>query len=137
MADELVFLYADGFNNQKENTAPPLEYGVKWLEGVGIQNGPPPPTQKKSFSTASQHEIDPENGFLYPFRFIILFPLLALLAVAWWKIERKFVPRRLKSGYFTNKKQPFLDGTPETVISHSSSYDSLEFLPLKKNYGSL
>jgi hypothetical protein len=42
LADELMFKYADGFVNSKEESKQ-VGYPTWWLEKVGYEDGPPPP----------------------------------------------------------------------------------------------
>jgi dipeptidase len=118
LADELVFLYADGFDNQKWD-GPPIGYSTDWLEAVGYQNGPPPPHSNPSTT--------PHHTTLDKYITIFILCLLALIMLLLFIIPNQ--KGNLLLGHPKPKDRIKSPATPATATSESSAllsrYDSL------------
>lgn len=144
LADKLVFLYADGYDNQRED-APELGYSTEWLEAVGFQNGPPPPPPPlhslPSSATATSHQNttshNNNNSYHFIMNNLVLLLFMTISFVAWKFYKDSTTTTSMRVRYPNKMKiknlTTSIEGTPETT---RSSYDSLPTL-LDRRYGSL
>ncbi|CAB9519775.1 Peptidase family C69 [Seminavis robusta] len=130
LADTLVFLYADGYDNQQEFKAPALGYPTEWLERVGYQNGPPPPPPP----TSQNHD---DNTLPFGVVTTILFLVVVVAVLCKWR--NTFQHHYHKNEHKKHHQHHHHTQTPETI--RSDSMDSMDrFVPLgdkKNHYGSL